>query len=107
MSTYIFVHGAWHGGWCWYKVVPLLERAGHRVLAPDLPSLGKDKTPVSEVSLALWAEHLCRLLEAEREPAVLVGHSRGGIVISEAGGGRAGKGEGRGPPFALPPPPGA
>ena len=84
MSTYIFVHGAWHGGWCWYKVVPLLERAGHRVLAPDLPSLGKDKTPVSEVSLALWAEHLCRLLEAEREPAVLVGHSRGGIVISEA-----------------------
>jgi pimeloyl-ACP methyl ester carboxylesterase len=84
MSTYIFVHGAWHGGWCWYKVVPLLERAGHTVLAPDLPSLGKDKTPVSEVSLALWADHVSRLLDAQREPVVLVGHSRGGIVISEA-----------------------
>jgi pimeloyl-ACP methyl ester carboxylesterase len=84
MSTYIFVHGAWHGGWCWYKVVPLLERAGYTVLAPDLPSLGKDKTPVSEVSLTLWAEHVCHLLDAQPEPAVLVGHSRGGIVISEA-----------------------
>ncbi|OGO50967.1 MAG: hypothetical protein A2148_03010 [Chloroflexi bacterium RBG_16_68_14] len=83
MSTYILVHGAWHGGWCWYKVVPLLEKAGHTVLAPDLPGLGKDKTPVSEVSLALWAEHVCRLLDAQPEPAVLVGHSRGGIVLSE------------------------
>ena len=84
MSTYVLVHGAWHGGWCWYRVVPLLEKAGHTVLAPDLPSLGKDKTPISDVSLALWAEHVCRLLDAQDEPAVLVGHSRGGIVISEA-----------------------
>lgn len=84
MSTYILVHGAWHGGWCWYKVVPLLEKAGHTVIAPDLPSLGKDKTPISQVSLALWAEHVCWLLDAQAEPAVLVGHSRGGIVISEA-----------------------
>ena len=84
MSAYILVHGAWHGGWCWCKVVPLLEKAGHTVVAPDLPSLGKDKTSVSEVSLALWAEHVCRLVDAQPEPAVLVGHSRGGIVISEA-----------------------
>jgi len=91
LSVYVLVHGAWHGGWCWCKVVPLLERAGHTVLAPDLPSLGKDKTPVSEVSLALWAEHVCRLLDAQPEPAVLVGHSRGGIVISEAAERRPGK----------------
>ena len=31
MSTFVLVHGAWHGAWCWDKVVPLLERAGHRV----------------------------------------------------------------------------
>ncbi len=84
MSSYVLVHGAWHGGWCWYKVVSLLEKAGHTVVAPDLPSLGKDKTPVSEVSLAMWAEKVCHLLDTQPEPAVLVGHSRGGIVISEA-----------------------
>ncbi len=42
MSTYVLIHGAWHGGWCWNKVVPLLEQAGHKVIAPDLPSHGKD-----------------------------------------------------------------
>jgi pimeloyl-ACP methyl ester carboxylesterase len=37
MSTYVLIHGAWHGGWCWEKVKSLLEQAGHRVLTPDLP----------------------------------------------------------------------
>ena len=50
MSTFVLIHGSWHGAWCWYKVMPRLERAGHRVLAFDLPSLGRDKTPISEIS---------------------------------------------------------
>lgn len=37
MSSYVLIHGACSGGWCWEKVVPLLERAGHTVAAPDLP----------------------------------------------------------------------
>ena len=37
MSTYVLVHGAWHGSWCWEKVVPLLEGAGHQVEVLDLP----------------------------------------------------------------------
>jgi pimeloyl-ACP methyl ester carboxylesterase len=37
MSTYVLIHGAWHGSWCWDKVVPLLQQAGHQVVAPDLP----------------------------------------------------------------------
>lgn len=77
------MHGAWHGAWCWYKVVPGLARAGHAVIAPDLPSLGRDRTPVSEVTLERWAEHIGALVEAAAGPVVLVGHSRGGIVISE------------------------
>jgi pimeloyl-ACP methyl ester carboxylesterase len=84
MSTYVLVHGSWHGGWSWYKVVPLLEKAGHSVMAPDLPSLGKDRTPISEVSLETWASCICRILDAQSEPVILVGHSRGGIVISQA-----------------------
>src|SRR5690349_4225979 len=83
MSTYLLIHGAWHGGWCWHKVVPRLEKLGHRVLAPDLPSLGRDKTPVNRVSLPVWREFVCQLIDAESEPVILVGHSRGGIVISE------------------------
>lgn len=83
MSTYLLIHGSWHGGWCWYKVVPRLEKLGHRVLAPDLPSLGRDKTPVNRVSLRLWRDFVCDLIDAQPEPVILVGHSRGGIVISE------------------------
>ena len=83
MSTFLLIHGAWHGAWCWHKVVPRLEKKGHRVIAPDLPSLGRDRTPVNRVSLATWREYVCQIIDAAPEPVVLVGHSRGGIVISE------------------------
>lgn len=83
MSIYLLIHGAWHGGWCWHKVLPSLEKLGHRVLAPDLPSLGRDKTPVNRVSLRSWRDFVCKLVDAQPEPVILVGHSRGGIVASE------------------------
>ena len=83
MSTYVMVHGAWHGAWCWYKVVPLLQSAGHIVIAPDLPSLGRDRTPLGQVSLGTWVDHICHVVDTASEPVVLVGHSRGGIIISE------------------------
>jgi pimeloyl-ACP methyl ester carboxylesterase len=91
VSTFVLIHGSWHGAWCWYKVIPLLERVGHRVIAPDLPSLGSDKTPIAEVSLQKWAESVGEILDAENEPVILVGHSRGGIVISQASESRPGK----------------
>jgi pimeloyl-ACP methyl ester carboxylesterase len=83
MSTYILVHGAWHGGWCWNRIVAGLERDSHRVMAPDLRSQGIDRTPVGEVTLDLWTQQIADLVQAQSEPVVLVGHSRGGIVISE------------------------
>src|SRR5690242_16005292 len=83
MSTYVLIHGAWHGAWCWYKVIPRLETLGHTVIAPDLPSLGRDKTPPNRVSLPMWRDFVCGILDAQTEPVILVGHSRGGIVISE------------------------
>ncbi len=73
-----------HGGWCWHKLVPLLEAQGHRVLAPDLPGMGADPTPLSEVTLSTWAEFIARHSREAGEPVILVGHSRGGTVISEA-----------------------
>jgi pimeloyl-ACP methyl ester carboxylesterase len=83
MSTFLLIHGAWHGAWCWHKVVPRLEKRGHAVLAPDLPAMGIDRTAPNRVSLASWRDFVCGIVDRAPEPVVLVGHSRGGIVISE------------------------
>lgn len=84
MSSLVLVHGAWHASWCWEKVVPLLQEAGHEVVAVDLPGHGGDDTPVSKVTLAAYAERVAAVLDEQPEPVVLVGHSMGGLVISEA-----------------------
>jgi pimeloyl-ACP methyl ester carboxylesterase len=84
MATFVLVHGAWHGGWCWEEVTPRLEAAGHIVHAPDLPSQGNDRTPVSDVTLARCAGRVAGLLATIDEPVVLVGHSFGGVVVTQA-----------------------
>jgi pimeloyl-ACP methyl ester carboxylesterase len=84
MSTFVLVHGAWGGAWCWFRIIPLLQNAGHLVVAPDLPSHGIDRTPTASVSLEVYAERVGEVLDACAEPVVLVGHSMGGIVISRA-----------------------
>jgi len=83
MSTYVLIHGSWHGAWCWYKIIPLLEQAGHKAIALDLPGHGRDWTAASNVSLQSYVESICDVLDAQAEPVILVGHSRGGIVISQ------------------------
>lgn len=77
------IHGAWHGGWCWHKVVARLRQAGQRATAPDLPSLGRDRTPVDSVTLQTWTDCVGRHLDEEGESVILVGHSRAGAVISQ------------------------
>lgn len=82
----VLVHGAWHGGWCWDKVRPLLEAAGHRVLTPTLSGLADGEPLRSPVpSLATHVADIVDLVEAERlRDVVLVGHSYGGMVITGA-----------------------
>jgi len=84
MSTFVLVHGAWHGAWCWHKVSPLLQSRGHTVLTLDLPALGVDRTPVQSVTLQSYADRVCETLSACGEPVRLVGHSMGGIAITQA-----------------------
>jgi pimeloyl-ACP methyl ester carboxylesterase len=84
MSRYVLVHGGWHGSWCWDEVIRLLEAKGHTAAAPDLPGPGRDTTPLSEISLQAHADRVCAVLGARPESAILVGHSLGGIVISQA-----------------------
>src|SRR5437660_360832 len=84
MSTYVLIHGDWHGGWCWKKVVPLLRRAGHTVFAPDLPGHGEDKTPLSAITPESIMQYTYDILDAQKEPIIFVGHSSGGMLITEA-----------------------
>jgi pimeloyl-ACP methyl ester carboxylesterase len=84
MTTFVLVHGSWHGRWCWHRVVPELEALGHQVLAPDLPGHGDDATPVAKLTLAAYAKCIASVVRSVAEPVVLVGHSFGGIVISQA-----------------------
>lgn len=83
MSTFILIHGSWHGAWNWHKVVPLLEKAGHRAIAIEMPGHGLDKTPLAKVTLQSCTDSVCKVLDTLSEPAILVGHSRNGTVLSQ------------------------
>ena len=84
MTTFVLVHGAWHGAWCWREIVPLIEADGHTVLTPDLPGHGDDDSPVSAMTLESYARSVEATLESAAEPVVLVGHSMGGMVVTQA-----------------------
>lgn len=85
MTTFVLVHGASHGSWCWDKVVPLLEAQGHEAVAVDLPgnTYGEFDIPAARVTLKSYTHHVCRVLDQLDEPVVLVGHSLGGLTITQ------------------------
>jgi pimeloyl-ACP methyl ester carboxylesterase len=83
MGTYVLVHGGWHGAWCWSRIIPLLEQAGHRAIALDLPGCGRDKTPSASLTLKDYVDAVVRELDALPEPANLIGHSSGGVVVTQ------------------------
>jgi pimeloyl-ACP methyl ester carboxylesterase len=83
-SRFVLIHSAWLGGWAWEHVASILEKEGHEVVAPDLPAHGKDKTPPSQVTLDSYVTVVTDILDSLPEPVILVGHSLGGIIISQA-----------------------
>jgi len=83
MATIVLVHGHMHGAWCWEKIVPLLEARGHTVVAFDLPARGADTSAHDTASLEQFVAAAERVVRAQAEPVVLVGHSAGGTVLSE------------------------
>ncbi|KAG8384436.1 hypothetical protein BUALT_Bualt04G0117700 [Buddleja alternifolia] len=81
----VLVHGACHGAWCWYKLKPLLEAAGHRVTTLDLSASGIDSRSLHELStFADYTQPLVELMAAipPHEKVVLVGHSFGGLSLA-------------------------
>jgi pimeloyl-ACP methyl ester carboxylesterase len=83
MGTAVLVHGAWHGAWCWDRVVEGLASRGHTARAIDLPGHGASTLPLTD--LAGDTAHVRQGLDAIEGPVVLVGHSYGGAVITGAG----------------------
>ena len=84
MSTYVLIHGAWFGAWCWKSTLELLHSAGHQAIAIDLPGHGDDTTPAKNITLDTLVDRVGKLLTAQPDPVILVGHSMGGMVISQA-----------------------
>ena len=81
-ATVVLVHGAWHGAWCWDRVLPLLTDAGIEAIAVDLPGHGKSTEPLGD--LHTHSAFLRDTVRGVEGRVVLIGHSYGGAVISEA-----------------------
>jgi pimeloyl-ACP methyl ester carboxylesterase len=84
VKTFLLVHGAWYGRWCWYKLIPLLEQKGYQVIAINLPGYGEDNTEPSGIRLDDYVKKVVEATETVAGKLVMVGHSMGGAVISQA-----------------------
>jgi pimeloyl-ACP methyl ester carboxylesterase len=82
--TFVLVHGAWHGGWCWRRVAARLRAAGHAVYTPTLTGLGERAHLLrSGLTIGDFATDVVNVIEAEElERVILVGHSFAGGPIS-------------------------
>ena len=99
MAAFVLIHGAWHGGWCWWKTAPLLRAAGHWALTPSLTGLGEREhlaaiLPPAALNLDLHINDVARLLESrDVRDAILVAHAYAGMVaagVAEVCAGRIG-----------------
>ena len=87
MTTFVLVHGGWHGAWCWEQVNSRLREAGHAVYTPTLAGLGELSHLLDpSIGLDTHVQDVVDVLDREDlRDVVLVGHSYGGMVISGAG----------------------
>lgn len=85
-KTFVLLHGAFHGGWCWERVAAPLRARGHRVTTPTQTGLGERRHLMSRaITLGTFIDDLVNhLLYEDLTDVVLVGHSFGGNAISGA-----------------------
>ena len=83
MAHIIMIHGSWSGGWMWSRVVPILTAAGYSAEAPTLLGADPGGTNFPSQPIAAWAEQIAARVREAKGPVVLVGQSRGGLIISE------------------------
>jgi pimeloyl-ACP methyl ester carboxylesterase len=82
MADFVLVHGAWHGGWCWRRVVDALQAQGHRAFAPTLTGVGERSHLMSSlITLETHIADVAGLIEAEElQDVVLAVHSYAGMI---------------------------
>jgi len=81
-ETFVLVHGAWHGAWCWAAVINQLEKLGDTAYAVDLPGHGMNRADRSKVTLASYVDSVAQFIERhDLKNVVLAGHSLGGLTI--------------------------
>lgn len=84
MATYVLVHGAWHGAWCWKRVATMLRAKGHDVYAPTLTGVGERvhlARPETDLDTHIM-DIVNEIKWQELSDVVLVGHSYGGLIIT-------------------------
>ena len=82
-KSYVLVHGAWMGAWCWDDVAAGLRANGDTVATVELPAHGSDQTPVSGATLEAYVAKVTTAIDAAPQPVILVGHSMGGVVVTQ------------------------
>ena len=84
MTDFVLVHGAWHGAWCWRKILPSLWAKGHRAFAVTLTGVGeREHLLSSSIRLATHIDDVVSVIETEElARLVLVGHSYAGLLIT-------------------------
>ena len=82
--TYVLIHPAWFGGWCWKKLTPLLRAQGHEVFTPTLTGLGeRGHLARPEIGLEIHVRDIINVIEYEDlRNVILIGNSSGGMVIT-------------------------
>lgn len=83
-SPVVLVHGAWQADFVWEETRAGLRAAGHRVDVVALPAHGSDTTPAYQVSLRSYVDLVKAAINQYDEPVILVGHSLGGAIITQA-----------------------
>lgn len=82
-KPFVLVHGAWMGAWAWDDVAAAMRAKGASVTTVELPAHGADMTGVSGATLDAYVAKVRGAVEGAGEPVVLVGHSMGGVVITQ------------------------
>ena len=80
MATLILVHGAWHGPWCWERLVPHLEAKGHTVLTPTLPGHDTADGAPATTTLEDYGRAIASVANGESGQVVLVVGVRLGCI---------------------------
>jgi pimeloyl-ACP methyl ester carboxylesterase len=84
MATFVLVHGAWHGGWCYGRVARLLRAAGHDVYTPTHTGVGERAHLADDrITLSTHIRDIINVIEYENlSDVIMCGHSYGGMVIT-------------------------